>query len=301
MQQDILIKGLLFDGQARFLAVSAREMVNDAHHIHDTTATCAAALGRTLMGTSMIAAMEKDENVKVTVRIQGGGPAGNIVCSGNGKGETKGYIVNPHVELAAKADGKLDVGGAVGHDGTITVIRDIGYKEPYTGQAKLISGEIAEDFSAYFAFSQQEPSLVYLGVHVAKDFEISAATGLIIQPMPGHSDDILDKIEAFGPTIYALTERVKNGESLEAVLSDILEEGSPEFLEAMPINYQCDCSQERIEKALIALGEKELCDMIEKDGKAEVKCYFCNKKYHFSADELETLLLKATGKYVEEG
>lgn len=292
--KDQMINGLLYDGQARFVAISAGHLVNEAHHIHDTTATTAAALGRTLMGTLLMAAMEKNEQDKVTVRIQGGGETGTILAVAQNDGVVKGYIVHPHVELPRKENGKLDVGGAVGKEGTITVVRDLGLGEPYTGQANLISGEIAEDFGSYFAFSQQQPSLVYLGVHISKEFEVAAAAGMIIQPMPGCSDDVLGALEGKSAEIAMLTQHIKEGMTLSEALNVIFADADINPMEVRQPRYACDCSRERLEQVLISLGKNELQEMIDTDGQAELKCHFCNRMYHFDRADLETLLAEST-------
>ena len=292
--QDIMINGLLYDGQVRFVAISAAKLVNEAHHIHDTTATTAAALGRTLMGTVLMAAMEKNDNDKVTVRIQGGGETGTLLAVAKNDGTVKGYIVNPHVELPRKENGKLNVGEAVGKDGTITVVRDLGMGEPYTGQANLISGEIAEDFGSYFAFSQQQPSLVYLGVHISKEFEVLAATGLILQPMPGCADFIVDSLEQKSAAVSTLTNRVKEGASLSDALKAIFSDTKVDVMEERNPRYVCDCSRERLEQVLISLGKNELQDILDTDGQAELKCHFCNQTYQFNRTELEKLLAEST-------
>lgn len=298
MQKDIVLRGLLADGSAQFYAVSARDLVAEAKAVHDCSATCTAALGRSLMATIMMQTMEKGEGDEVSVLINGDGPAGNIVCVGR-FGEhgplVKGYIQHPQTELPARADGKLDVGGAVGHNGTLTVIRDQGFKEPYIGKSDLVSGEIAEDIGNYFAFSQQQPSVVYLGVHIGKDFQVKSAAGLIVQLLPGCGEKIIDRLEACTQNFPALAGRMEEDVTLAAVLEDILTELSPEVLEERKIAFACDCSRERVERALIAIGQQELTDMIEEDGQAELTCHFCNKVYTFTKEDLEVLLEQAIG------
>lgn len=288
--KDVLVKGLLFEAQASFIAVSAREIVQQAHVIHDTTATCAAALGRSLMGALMLGASEKGERDEVSLIIKGGGQAGSIVCVGRSDASVKGYIVNPHVELPTKPNGKLDVGGAVGHDGTITVVRDLGQKEPYIGRTQLVSGEIAEDVGAYLAYSQQQPSLVYLGVHISREFFIAAATGIIVQPLPNCQPDILETLEARASRLAQLTQNVKDGQTLEQALAGIFDDAAMTITKHIQPRYECGCNRERLQRVLITLGEGELRDMLEKDGGAELTCQFCCKKYQFKEWELAHLI-----------
>ncbi len=291
--RDVLVRGLIDGGQARFYAISARDLVQIAHVNHSTSATCTAALGRTLMGASLLGAMEKGQDDEVSVIIKGGGPAGSIVCVGRSDASVKGYIQDPSVELPARSAGKLDVGGAVGKDGTITVIRDIGLKEPYIGRADLVSGEIAEDFGAYFAYSAQQPALVYLGVHVSRDFEVSAATGLIVQPLPGCDDDLFARVEACQSSVPQLTKLVKEGLSLPDALGRVLPGLTLTVLDELSTRFSCDCSRQRLERVLISLGEAELQDMIERDNGAELTCRFCQKQYYFAGEELERILMGA--------
>lgn len=294
--KDQLLSGLLFQNQARFVAIRGTQLVGEAHRMHDTTATTIAALGRTLMGTLLLAAMEKDEEVRYTVRIQGDGAAGTIVCVARSDSTVKGYIVNPHVELPQKANGKLDVGGAVGSNGMITVVRDSKTGTPYTGQASLISGEIAEDFSAYLAFSQQQPSVVYLGVHVAKDFSIAEAAGLIIQPLPDCSEEVIATMESMAFDISQFTQSVQDKGSLMEALEILFATSDMHIIDESNPTYACDCSRERLEQTLISLGREELEDMIKGEEETEVVCYFCNTTYHFSKDELKNLLDEALEK-----
>ncbi len=295
MTQDQLFNGLLFQDQVRFVAINATELVNTAHQVHDTTATAIAALGRTLMGSILLAAMEKDDEVRYTVRIQGDGDLGTIVCVARGDATVKGYLVNPHIELPQKSNGKLDVGGAVGSNGTITVVRDSKTGQAYTGQASLVSGEIAEDFSAYLAFSQQQPSIVYLGVHVAKDFSIAAASGLIIQPLPGCPEEVISTLESMAFEIGRFTQSVQDKGSLEEALQELFATSDMKILSEITPKYACDCSRERLEQTLISLGRTELEDMIQSEENTEVVCYFCNTAYSFSKEELKQLLSEATG------
>lgn len=290
---DILYKGMLFNNSVHFFAIDGTQMVSKAHQIHQTSATCIAALGRTLMGTALLGSMEKNDRDKITVRISGGGPAGNILCVGNRNAQVKGYLVHAQVELPEKRPGKLDVSGAVGSDGTITVIRDLGMKEPYTGQTEMISGEIAEDFAAYLLNSCQQPSIVYLGVHVNKDFSIAAAGGMMIQPLPFCPPEVVSKLEELAPRISAFAQRLQDEDSCEIALKKLFFDCDLQLTESLQPEYECDCSRERTEKALISLGKTELTKLIDEDGKAELNCYFCDQKYLFDKQNLIDLLEEA--------
>ena len=296
MKKDKLLRGLMADKNVQFYAISGRELVKEAKRIHDTSATCTAALGRSLMGTAILEAMEKGEQDQVSFIIKGDGPSGNIVCVGRKEGGSilvKGDIVNPQTELPPRATGKLDVGGAVGHQGTLTIIRDSGMKEPYIGRSDLVSGEIAEDLGQYFVTSQQTPSIVYLGVHIDRNFDVSAAGGIIIQLLPGCDDSVIDEMEALAPRLGTLVSQLEENDDLQAVLETLLVEQKPEFLEETPVAFSCDCSRTRVESALIALGAEEIQSMIAQDDGAELTCHFCRKKYHFTGDELGNLLAGA--------
>lgn len=292
-QEDIVLRGLLGGGSAQFYAVSARDSVAEAKEIHDCSATCTAALGRALMATFMLQSMEKEATDRDSLLISGGGPAGNIVCVGRFEGDrtlVKGYIANPQVELPPRADGKLNVGAAVGCDGTLTVIRDLGMKEPYVGKSQMVSGEIAEDVSHYFLHSQQQPSAVYLGVHISRDFSVKAAAGLIIQLLPGCEETVIAEIERLAPQFPQLADSLEGETTLEEALNTLLGALQPEALEERKVAFACDCSKERVAGALVAVGSGELTKMIEEDRRAELTCHFCDKKYLFSKEELASLL-----------
>lgn len=291
--QDILIQGMICQDRMRFYAISAGNMIATAQKAHQASATCTAALGRTLMGTSILGAMEKNEAAEVTVMIKGGGPAGNIICVGRADASVKGYVGDPSIELPAKINGKLDVSGAVGNNGTITVIRDLRLKDPYVGQTELISGEIAEDFGAYFFYSQQQPSIVYLGVHINRDFEVAAAGGMIVQPLPGCEEEELHHLERQTKKIEELTQCLENGMTLIEACGFVLEGLEPVFHSELEPVFDCGCNLERLEKVVISLGEAEMRDMIEQDKGTELICRFCGKKYSFSKQDLQNLLERA--------
>lgn len=303
MKKDRLIQGLMANGMVQFYGIDGKRMVTEAKKIHNTSATCTAALGRSLMGTAMMTTMEKGKEDKVTLIFRGDGPAGNIVCVGR-KGENgplvKGSIAHPEVELPARPDGKLDVGGAVGHNGTLTVIRDLGLKEPYGGSSDLASGEIADDITKYFASSQQTPSIVSLGVHIGKDFEVAASGGVIVQLMPGCDDTTISTLETCAEQLPSLVQAMEEGESIQEAVKRIFAPLHPEILEEHETEYRCDCSRERIERALLAIGETEFRQLIEEDNGAELSCHFCNKKYYFTREELEKLLAEAKAEDADE-
>ena len=291
---DKLIRGFLADRAVSFYAISASELVEKAKRTHDCGATASAALGRSLMACVMMGAMLKDTG-DVSLIIKGGGPAGSIICAAKSDGSVKGTIGDPKAELPKRADGKLDVSGIVGKNGTLTVVRDMGLKEPYVGQSRLVSGEVAQDVAAYFTYSQQQPSLVYLGVHINKDFEVAAAGGVIIQPLPFCPDDVIDRLEQTQSSTGTFTTLLESGFTPEQAIKRLFSDLSPEFSEAVVPEYRCDCSRERLAQVLVSLGAEELRDMIQKDGGAELQCHFCNKMYNFSAEELETALTYALG------
>lgn len=299
-----MIKAILADGAIRVHAISAATMVQQAQDIHSLSMVCTAALGRQLMATAMMATELKKEDQTLTTIISGDGPAGNLVCTGRYPALVKGYVTHPEVELPLNKLGKLDVAGAVGTSGHLTVIKDLSMKEPYTGTSELVSGEIAEDFAQYFTVSEQQPSLVYLGVRVRPDTGmVLSAGGLFAQTMPGfpteHMAPAIAQLERKAAAIGTLTERLEL-----APLSDVLETlfydmGYTHLGELQPA-YLCDCSRERTEHALIALGRDDLLEMIREDDGAELTCHFCNAKYRFTGSQLQTLLDEAEANAQEE-
>ena len=285
-----------------YLAISTT-MVEDARKVHQTSPLATAALGRSLTGAALMGLQLKSDKDKLTMQFKGDGPAGEILVTAYGSGSVKGYISNPDVELPLKADGKLDVGGAIG-TGTLTVIKDLGLKEPYVGRIDLVSGEIGEDLTAYFFLSEQQSSSVALGVRINTDYTTAAAGGLIIQMLPEagpESVDALEKLIGEMPPISSLVEDVvKNsaGKSEEAVIDSLLarifqtlpDEFAVERLEYRDVHWYCDCSLERLEQVVISIGSSDLKEIIEEDGKAELTCQFCGTKYQFSKKHLEKLL-----------
>jgi len=291
---DEIVRMITHDGAVKAISLTGKTLVEQARQIHHTWPVATAALGRTLMGAAMIGCDLKTDAGSVTVQIKGGGPVGTITAVADSHGNPRGYVTNPQVELPRKYEGKLDVGAAVGTDGTLTVIKDLGMKEPYIGSIPLVSGEIAEDLTAYFAASEQLPTACALGVLLDREGRVLQAGGYLVQLLPGGDDSEAERLEelvrAFGPITTALSQ----GLDAQQVLEKLLEGWQPDLLDRSPISYQCDCSRDRVERALISLGKAELTDMIEKEGKAELTCQFCDKVYSFTKEDLQGLLASAT-------
>ena len=290
---DYMIRATAADGQIRAFAATTRDMVENAKNAHNTSPVATAALGRLMTAAAMMGADLKGEKDLLTLRIEGSGPLGGLLVTANGHGDVKGYAFHPEVMLPPNAQGKLDVGGSLDL-GVLSVIKDIGLKEPYVGQTQLVTGEIAEDLTYYFATSEQVPSSVALGVLMNKDNTVRQAGGFIIQLLPGASDEIIDKLEAKLSGISSITSLLDAGKTPEEILTDILGEFGLEILSKMPVQFRCDCERSRVEKAIISIGKKEIRDMIDEGKEIEVNCQFCNKHYKFSVDELGDLLKKAT-------
>ena len=292
LMKDYLIRGASIDEGIRFFACRTTDLVDKASKIHDCYPVTAAALGRLLSAASMMGTMLKSDKDTLTLQINGKGPAGAVVAVTDSSGNVRGYVANPHVELPLKSNGKLDVGGAVGLDGALTVIKDMGLKEPYIGQIPIVTGEIAEDLTSYFAISDQTPTAVGLGV-LAETEGVTAAGGFIIQVMPGADDTAISGIENSISGLKPVTEMIRHGMTPEEIISQVMNGIEYTIYETREVEYRCNCSRERIERALISIGEKELHDMIEEQGHAEVVCHFCNEKYMFNKEELVELLEKA--------
>lgn len=286
---------MLENQSIRFAAIDGTQLVRDAQKTHTLSRVATAALGRQLLMTSMIASMQKNRTDTVTTVLAGNGPSGNLVCVGRDGGLVKGYATEPETELPLRADGKLDVRGYVGTSGKLTVISDLGLKEPYIGTCNLISGEIAEDFAQYFTASEQQPSIVYLGVHEnAADGFVTGAGGLLIQTMPNCPDEAIEHVMTVAQRIPALGGRLADGEKLQSILEDLFETLDAEYTSTFTPAFSCDCTRDRLERALLSIGAKELTGIIEEDGEAELTCQFCRKRYHFDRNELEMLLKEAT-------
>ena len=287
---DRLVRAISKDGFVKVVAVSTRELTERARQIHKTTPVVTAALGRTLAAASMMGNALKGEGASLTLQIKADGPIGRILAVSDPAGNVRGTVDNPHVDIPLRPDGKLDVGGAVGMDGMLTVIRDLNMKEPYVGSVSLLGGEIAEDLAAYFVESEQIPSACGLGVLVDRDQSVLVSGGYLIQLLPGASDDIITMVEG---GIYAagpVTELLKEDSDPESLLRRVMSDFELEILETAPIEYRCYCSRDRMERALISMGREELDAMIREQGDAELTCRFCDNVQHFSKTELESLL-----------
>ena len=290
---DILLRGNSMDGAVRVFVAITTDLVNRAHEIHHTYPVATAALGRTLTAAAIMGAGMKNETDTTTIQFKGNGPLGSIVAVTDSHSHVRGYVANPFVDLPLNKKGKLDVGGGVGK-GYLNVIRDLGMKEPYAGQVPIVTGEIAEDLTFYFARSEQIPTAIALGVLVDTDSSVKAAGGFMIQLMPEATEDIAIKLEEKMKTIEPVTQMIDSGMSAEDIFFHITEDFDM-LMENKPIvpMYECKCSKERMERALISIGKKELEDLIEDQGEAELTCQFCDKKYTFSKEALEELLKKA--------
>ena len=287
---DQLVRAISKDGYVKAVAVSTRELTERARQIHKTLPVATAALGRTLAAASMMGNALKGEGASLTLQIKGDGPLGTILAVSDNEGNVRGTVDNPQVDLPLRADGKLDVGSAVGFDGTLTVIRDLNMKEPYVGSVGLLGGEIAEDLAAYFVESEQIPTACGLGVLVDRDQSVLVSGGYIIQLLPGASEDIITMVEG---GIYAagpVTELLKEDSDPESLLRRVMSDFDLEILEKSPVEYRCFCSRERMERALISLGPEELSAMIEEQGDVTLTCQFCDNAQKFTKEELEQIL-----------
>ncbi len=290
---DQIIRMLAKDAPVKAVAVSGRDLVERARQIHTLLPVATAALGRTLLAASMMGDALKEDDGAVTLRIQGGGPLGTVLAVSDSGGNVRGYVQNPHVALLEKEPGKLDVGSAVGTDGTLTVIKDLGLKEPYVGSIGLFSGEIADDIAMYFVESEQIPTACALGVLVGVDQSVTAAGGYLIQLLPGAQDAVIEKIEAGVQRVGPVSRALEQGAGPEALLREILREFDMQVLETHPVEYRCNCSRERVTRALLSMGRQELVEMIQEQKGAELTCQFCDAVYRFSQQELEQLLEEA--------
>lgn len=285
-----LIRCITSNGQVMATAVDTTDIVSRAENIHKTSAVVTAALGRLLTATSMMGNMLKGRDDSITLRISGGGPAGSLIAVSDANGDVRGYVTNPVVELPLNEKGKLDVGGAVGKNGLLYVIKDLGLKEPYNGSVPLISGEIAEDVTAYYALSEQTPTVCALGVLVNPDLSVNVAGGYIIQLLPAAEEKTIELLEDGIKNIPSVTKMLGDGMTPEEIIRRALCNFEVEVLYEQEIEYKCNCSKERVEKALISMGKKELTDMANEMETAEIKCHFCDKVYKFSNKELKNLI-----------
>ncbi|MBO3445369.1 Hsp33 family molecular chaperone HslO [Clostridium sp. CCUG 7971] len=287
--KDYVIRATAGQGQIRAFVATTTNMVEEARKLHETTKVATAAFGRTLTATSMMGLMMKNDNDKLTVIIKGGGPIGTILATSNSKGIVKGYVENPYVEVPDYENGKLNVAAAVGTDGVVKVTKDLGLREPYNGAYPLVSGEIAEDFTHYFALSEQTPSVVALGV-LTKEDEVEHAGGFIVQLMPDATEENICKLEENVSKLTSITNMMQEGKTPEDILNIVLDGLDPNILGKYEVGFECECSKERVQKVLIAIGKKELASIIEEDKKAEIGCQFCNSKYHYSEEDLLEIL-----------
>lgn len=288
-----LVRTISEDGGVICLAIDSTDIVSDMQSIHKTSAVVAAGLGRLLTAASLMGSMLKAKDDSITLRINGGGPSGSLIAVTDYMGNVRGYVANPIVEIPLNKFGKLDVSGAIGKEGTLSVVKDIGLKDPYVGQIPLVSGEIAEDITAYYATSEQIPTACGLGVLVDKDLSILSAGGYMIQLMPGVTDSEITRIEENIKAMPPVSTMLRDNMTPEEICMKALDGFNPQVLDKMNCKYRCNCSRERVEKAIISLGTDELKAMIDEDKVQKVNCHFCNKIYRFNKEELKTLLEKA--------
>lgn len=293
--EDYLVKALAYQGLVRAYAVAATDTVAEAQRRHDTWNTASAALGRSLVGGLLLGATVKGDD-RLTIKIQGDGPTGAIVVDANGHGEVKGYLQNPHVSLPLNEKGKLDVRGAVGTQGMFTVIKDLGLKEPFSGQTPIVSGELGEDFTYYLAISEQIPSAVGLSVLVDTDDSIKVAGGFMLQIMPGADESIISAIETNLANTPQISTLLDEGKTPEEILDSLLPDTELVVLETMPVSFTCDCSKDKFARAIISLGKDEIQAMIDEDHGAEAVCSFCGEKYSYTEAELVALKEEATAE-----
>lgn len=291
--KDYIIRAIASSEHIRAFASVTSSLVEEARNIHNTTPVATAALGRLLTAGAMMGIMSKGEKDIITLQIKGNGELGGVLAISDSKANVRGYVYNPGADLPLRADGKLDVGGAIGK-GYLNVIKDIGLGEPYTGQIALVSGEIAEDIAYYYATSEQINSVVGLGVVIERDYSVNIAGGFIIQAMPGITEEELSKLEENLKDMTSVTEAFKKYKTPEKVLNHILKGFEFSIIDKVPAKYVCDCSKDRVERALISLGKKELESLINEQGTAELTCHFCNKKYNFNKEQLQELYNHST-------
>ena len=289
---DYLVRGMTMDGFVKVVAIRSTEIVKRGAQIHKTTPNATAAFGRALTAASMMGNMQKVENGSMTLQIKGGGPIGSIVCVSDADGNVRGYVYEPNVPLVEKYPGKLDIGATVGNDGTLTVIRDLQMKEPYVGSVQLVSGEIGDDVTAYFAQSEQTPTACALGVLVDRDCSVKVAGGYLLQLLPGAPDEVVDKLEAGIQRAGAVTAMLEQGMTPEDILGQVCGELGVVFMETAEVSYKCYCSEERVTAALVSLGKKELTEIMEEGKTFPVECQFCDHVYSFTPQDIQELLKK---------
>lgn len=297
---DYLVRAMTKDGLVKITAIDSTETVRRAQQIHHSTAVATAALGRVLTAASMIGNMQKVDDGSVTLMIKGNGPLGRIIATSDPEGNVRGLVDNPQIALMEKYQGKLDVGAAVGSDGTLTLIRDLNMRDPYVGTVSLLGGEIAEDVAAYFVESEQVPTVCALGVLLNRDQSVDVSGGYLLQLMPGYPDELIDQLEAAVVSAGNITDMMKAGLTAREMIYKLLPGMEVEFLEETPISYKCYCSRQRVTAAVIALGAEEMQDIIDKDETISVDCQFCDTVYSFTPDDIRRILQRAASSDEEE-
>ncbi len=284
-----LVRTISHEGGVICIAVDSTDAIAKMEQIHKTSAVITAAEGRLLTAASIMGTLLKSKDDSITLRMEGNGPVGHLIAVSDGSGNVKGYMTNPVVELPLNAKGKLDVAGAVGNDGFLYVIRDMGMKEPYIGQVPIVSGEIAEDITSYYAISEQIPTVCGLGVLVGQDLSVKAAGGFLVQLLPGATDEEIDMLEANINSLKPVSQMIEEGMTPQEIAFKVLEGFEPELLDEYNMDYVCDCCRDRVERALISIGKTELLKMAEEEQQVEVGCQFCDKKYVFTRHQLKEL------------
>ena len=287
---DRIVRAISTDGMVQAAAICSRDLTERARQIHKTLPVATAALGRTLAAAAMMGNALKSDGASLTLQFKGGGPLGTVLAVSDNEGNVRGYVTNPHVDIPLRKDGKLDVGTAVGHEGTLTVIKDLHMKEPYVGTIDLLGGEIAEDVAGYFVESEQIPTACALGVLVDRDQSVKAAGGYLIQLMPGAAEDTIAKVEGGIMAAGAVSAILEKNDDPEAMLRTVMSDFDLKILETCPVEYRCYCSRERVERALISLGRTELEQMLSEQGGCQLTCQFCDAVYEFTAEDIQRLL-----------
>ena len=287
---DRIVRAISTDGMVQAAAICSRDLTERARQVHKTLPVATAALGRTLAVASIMGNALKSDGASLTLQFKGGGPLGTVLAVSDNEGNVRGYVTNPHVDIPLRKDGKLDVGTAVGHEGTLTVIKDLHMKEPYVGNIDLLGGEIAEDVAGYFVESEQIPTACALGVLVDRDQSVKAAGGYLIQLMPGAAEDTIAKVEGGIMAAGAVSAILEKNDDPEAMLRTVMSDFDLKILETCPVEYRCYCSRERVERALISLGRTELEQMLSEQGGCQLTCQFCDAVYEFTAEDIQRLL-----------
>ena len=287
---DYLVRGMTMDSFVKAVAIRSTDLVRRGAQIHNTAPNATAAFGRALTAASMMGNMQKVENGSMTMQIKGGGPIGSIVCVSDPIGNVRGYVYEPNVPLVEKFPGKLDVGATVGTDGTLTIIRDLQMKEPYVGSVPLVSGEIGDDVTAYFAHSEQTPTACALGVLVDTDLSVKVAGGYLIQLLPGAPDEVIDAVEAGIKRAGSVTTMLEQGMTPEDILGQVLGDLGVVFMETTEVSYKCYCDRDRVTSALISLGKKELEEIAQEGKTFPISCQFCDTIYEFTPEDVKELL-----------